>query len=86
MLAGDTNMWRALPAHVQVTERVAVRDPHSRTNFYETYPKAYYDEYSDPLPIRDCPAQSDAGRDPEPGRTCLHKIPWVPIVGVGGPS
>jgi hypothetical protein len=31
-----------------------------------------------------CPAESDAGRDPEPGRTCLHKIPWVAISGGGG--
>lgn len=37
------------------------------------------------VPVRDCPAESDAGRDPEPGRTCLHKIPWVAIVGdIGG--
>lgn len=37
------------------------------------------------VPLRDCPAESDAGRDPEPGRTCLHKIPWVAIQGdIGG--
>ena len=114
LLARDPITWRELPEHVQVMERVAVREPHSRTNLYETYAKAYYDEYGLPLPILfrvdellgvdegrlyraeclvnewgvlryDCPAQSDAGRDLEPGRTCLHKIPWVAIVGdIGG--
>jgi hypothetical protein len=37
------------------------------------------------VPVRDCPAESEAGRDPEPGRTCLHEIPWVAITGdIGG--
>lgn len=37
------------------------------------------------VPLRDCPAESDAGHDPEPGRTCLHEIPWVAIRGdIGG--
>jgi hypothetical protein len=36
------------------------------------------------VPARDCRAESDAGRDPEPGRTCLHEIPWVPLDGTGG--
>jgi len=114
LLARDPITWRELPEHVQVMKRVAVREPRSRTNLYETYAKAYYDEYGPPLPIlfrvdellgvyegrlyraecivnawgvpaRDCPAESDAGRGPEPGRTCLHKIPWVAIVGdIGG--
>ncbi len=114
LLAGGTVTWRELPKHVQVMERVPVREPHSRTNLYETYEKAYFDEYARQLPLlfradellglRDgrlyraecivdpvkwwgvsiCPAESDAGRDPEPGRTCLHKIPWVAISGGGG--
>ena len=33
-----------------------------------------------------CPAESDAGRAPEPDRTCLHKIPWVAIHVSGGGS
>ena len=94
-------------------ERVPVREPHSRTNLYETYAKAYFDEYGPPLPllfridellghyegrlyraeciadpvewgVSICPAESDAGRDPEPGRTCLHKIPWVATSGRWG--
>jgi hypothetical protein len=27
----------------------------------------------------DCLESSEAGLDPEPGRTCLHHIPWFPI-------
>ncbi|MFZ2013208.1 MAG: hypothetical protein WAV00_05245 [Nocardioides sp.] len=114
LLAAGTITWRELPEHVQVMERVPVREPRSRTNLYETYTKAYYDEYGPPLPllfridellglyggrlyraecIKDpvkswgvsiCPEESDAGRDPEPGRTCLHKIPWVAIEVSGG--
>jgi hypothetical protein len=114
LLARDPIRWGELPEHVQRMERVAVREPQSRANLYETYAKAYYDEYGPPLPVlfrvdellgvsegrlyraecmvnawgvplRDCPAESDAGRDPEPGRTCLHKIPWVAIQGdIGG--
>jgi hypothetical protein len=113
LLGCGTIAWRELPEQVQVMERVPVREPHSRTNLYETYAKAYYDEYGPPLPllfridellglhdarlyraeciadpdkwwgVSICPAESDAGRDPEPGRTCLHKIPWVAIVGGG---
>jgi hypothetical protein len=107
LLARDPIRWGELPEHVQRMERVAVREPLSRANLYETYEKAYFDEYSLPLPLLfrvdellglnegrlyraecvvnewgapayDCPARSDAGRDPEPGRTCLHKIPWAP--------
>jgi hypothetical protein len=114
LLAGHTIAWRELPEQVQGMERVPVREPHSRTNLYDTYAKAYYDEYGPPLPllfridellglyegrlyraeciadpvkwwgVSICPEESDAGRDPEPGRTCLHKIPWVAIEGGGG--
>ncbi|GAA1956038.1 hypothetical protein GCM10009798_14210 [Nocardioides panacihumi] len=34
-----------------------------------------------------CREKSDAGLDPEPGRTCLHQIPWFPsgqVTGGGG--
>jgi hypothetical protein len=113
LLVGDPLRWGELPEQVQVMERVPVRDPHSRTNLYQTYEKAYFDENGPPLPLlfrvdellglhdgrlyraecivnawgvpaHDCPAESDAGRDPEPGRTCLHKVPWLPIKAVGG--
>lgn len=114
LLAAGTNSWRELPAQVQVMERVPVREPQCRTNLYETYANAYYDEFGQPLPLlfridellglhegrlyraeclRDphkwwgvsiCPEESAAGRDPEPGRTCLHQIPWFPIHVSGG--
>lgn len=104
LLAGGTIAWRKLPEQVQGMERVPVRDPHSRTNLYETYEKAYFDEYGPPLPllflvdellglyegrlyraeciadpvdwgVSVCPAESDAGRDPEPvGPACTRSL------------
>src|SRR5689334_792100 len=51
LLAGHTIAWRELPDQVQVMERVPVREPQSRTNLYDTYQKAYYDEFGPPLPL-----------------------------------
>jgi hypothetical protein len=34
--------------------------------------------------VDDCPEKSAAGLDPEPGRTCLHTIPWLPSAHASG--
>ena len=94
-------------------KRVPVREPQSRTNLYDTYQKAYYDEFGPPLPllfridellglndgrlyraecivdpvkwwgVSICPAESDAGRPPEPDRTCLQRSHGSPSTSPG---
>ena len=98
LLFGDVGAWRELPEHVQVMQRVPVREADDRTDLFETYEQAYLDEYGSlrlPVLFRvdeilglhegrlyraecviDGPEKSDTGLDPEPGRTCMHQIPW----------
>jgi hypothetical protein len=40
--------------------------------------------YQGECTVEDCKDRSALGKDPQPGRTCLHGTPWVPSVGVQG--